>query len=59
MKYFSVNQDNGVVWLRQQLDREVKTNKHTLTNRCEYLHIANAPIRSRQFLNLMEMELKL
>ena len=24
MKYFSVNRDTGVVWLRQQLDREVK-----------------------------------
>ncbi|XP_034464114.1 cadherin-23 isoform X1 [Hippoglossus hippoglossus] len=25
MKYFSVNPDNGVVWLRQQLDRETKS----------------------------------
>uniref|UniRef100_A0A3B4TJP7 Cadherin-23 n=1 Tax=Seriola dumerili TaxID=41447 RepID=A0A3B4TJP7_SERDU len=25
MKYFSVNQDTGVVWLRQQLDRETKS----------------------------------
>lgn len=23
MRYFSVNKDTGVVWLRQQLDREV------------------------------------
>ncbi|CAG04744.1 unnamed protein product [Tetraodon nigroviridis] len=25
MKYFSVNKDTGVVWLRQQLDRETKS----------------------------------
>uniref|UniRef100_A0A8D3CSG3 Cadherin-23 n=1 Tax=Scophthalmus maximus TaxID=52904 RepID=A0A8D3CSG3_SCOMX len=25
MRYFSVNQDTGVVWLRQQLDRETKS----------------------------------
>uniref|UniRef100_A0A671XG88 Cadherin-23 n=1 Tax=Sparus aurata TaxID=8175 RepID=A0A671XG88_SPAAU len=25
MRYFSVNKDTGVVWLRQQLDREVRT----------------------------------
>lgn len=24
MRYFSVNRDTGVVWLRQQLDREVR-----------------------------------
>lgn len=24
MRYFSVNKDTGVVWLRQQLDREVR-----------------------------------
>lgn len=24
MRYFSVNKETGVVWLRQQLDREVK-----------------------------------
>lgn len=31
MKYFSVNKDTGVVWLRQQLDREVR-GKHTHTH---------------------------
>lgn len=25
MRYFSVNKDTGVVWLRQQLDREVRS----------------------------------
>lgn len=30
MRYFSVNKDTGVVWLRQQLDREVRTpDRHT------------------------------
>lgn len=32
MRYFSVNQDTGVVWLRQQLDREVRTPKQHTDN---------------------------
>jgi len=35
MRYFSVNRDTGVVWLRQQLDREVLT------------HIVTAPKLTR------------
>lgn len=31
MRYFSVNKDTGVVWLRQQLDREVRTPKEKET----------------------------
>lgn len=34
MKYFSVNKDTGVVWLRQQLDREV-WGKHKLCLRMQ------------------------
>lgn len=32
MRYFSVNKDTGVVWLRQQLDREVQIWRCTLCN---------------------------
>lgn len=38
MKYFSVNKDTGVVWLRQQLDREV-WGKHAL---CLHMQITKA-----------------
>lgn len=31
MRYFSVNQDTGVVWLRQQLDREVRATPQSNT----------------------------
>lgn len=39
MRYFSVNKDTGVVWLRQQLDREVRTPAtadYTLPNQMHY-----------------------
>ena len=40
MKYFSVNKDTGVVWLRQQLDREV-WGRRTHTPACTLLTHAN------------------
>lgn len=41
MKYFAVTKETGVVWLRQQLDREVQTNKlvHTHTKCYTHAHI--------------------
>lgn len=36
MRYFSVNKDTGVVWLRQQLDREVGS-RHLLPQLHEQL----------------------
>lgn len=52
MKYFSVNKDTGVVWLRQQLDREVR-GKHTL---CLHMQItkANLPQTKTAFRVILE-----
>lgn len=44
MKYFSVNKDTGVVWLRQQLDREV-WGKHKL---CLHIQITKANLLQKK-----------
>lgn len=43
MKYFAVTKETGVVWLRQQLDREVQTNKLVYTHTKCYTHAHTLP----------------
>ena len=38
MRYFAVERDTGVVWLRQPLDREVRTRTHTLAHMGIHIH---------------------